>query len=302
MKKYKFSTKGKQLKVLAKKDMVIQIKEYLVLGKYTLLILILLFLANIILLQAIRVYIISQTCMTREQVAASNKCLYILGNKIFEKGTKNNPHKGHPCGIDVTAFIPGFHLADMAQYLDPSYTAEICSANPTPTPLPTLLATPLPTPVPTPNPSPSSNAQPSPNPSPSSNDQQTPNPSPSLYPTSTPASSPPIGGGGIASPNPTPTYIATPLPTNNGVPTPNSSTGGFDAFLPTEPQSQIALAQLPSPAPDASTSDSEPEDEIPFLQKFLTGFTTVLVGAGFLTVVMAVAISIIRRKRTQPKT
>ena len=91
--------------------------------------------------------IAAQTCFTTAQVHSDSRCLYILQNHVFEKGSKSSPHQGYPCGSDVTAYIPSFHFTN--QYilintitLDPKDRGEICS-NPTATPTPT--STPIPT-------------------------------------------------------------------------------------------------------------------------------------------------------------
>lgn len=94
----------------------------------------------------------AQTCFTVSEVQADARCLYILQNHVFEKGTRSNPHKGNACGSDVTAYIPSFHFTNQfininALTLDPKYQGEIC-VNPTATPVPTN--TPVPSNSPTP--------------------------------------------------------------------------------------------------------------------------------------------------------
>ncbi len=95
--------------------------------------------------------IAAQTCFSTTQVQSDSRCLYILQNHVFEKGTRSNPHKGNACGSDVTAYIPSFHFTN--QYikldiltLDPNYRGEICVA-PTNTPTPSPTHTPTPTPT-----------------------------------------------------------------------------------------------------------------------------------------------------------
>lgn len=112
---------------------------------------IVLLVANIVLAYSIHFYLIASSCMTREEVANDQRCLYILQNKVYEKGTKGAPHEGHPCGSDVTSVIPASHLSDPALHLLPNYKADICTAiQNTPTPIP---ATPTPKPA-TPTPVP----------------------------------------------------------------------------------------------------------------------------------------------------
>ncbi len=66
-------------------------------------------------------------CMTTQQINADTRCLYILSGNIYNKGTRNNPHQGHNCGIDVTSFIPSFHFSDVAFYLDRNFVAPVCT-------------------------------------------------------------------------------------------------------------------------------------------------------------------------------
>lgn len=78
--------------------------------------------------------IIAASCMTKTQINADSRCLYIIGNRIYEKGSRNSPHHGHPCGSDVTAVVPGSHQDGR---LLPSYIADLCaSVTDTPTPTP----------------------------------------------------------------------------------------------------------------------------------------------------------------------
>src|SRR2546423_6477225 len=100
-----------------------------------------LFVVNFVVFEAIRYFSNAQnSCMTMQQIQSDNRCLYIYNGKIYEKGTKSDPHQGHPCGSDVTQIIPATHLAGIAQYLDPNYKATVCTANTTsPTTVPTRI-------------------------------------------------------------------------------------------------------------------------------------------------------------------
>lgn len=98
----------------------------------------------------------AQTCFSTQTVASDSRCLYILNGKVYEKGTKNSPHKATPCGTDVSAIIPSFHTDTPATYLDPNYRGDICAVQQpaaTNTPVPAATNTPVPaatnTPVPT---------------------------------------------------------------------------------------------------------------------------------------------------------
>ncbi|KKS46513.1 hypothetical protein A3J20_05130 [Candidatus Gottesmanbacteria bacterium RIFCSPLOWO2_02_FULL_42_29] len=127
--------------------------KHLPVKRYILLVILMMVIANAGVAITVRLLTFSQTCFTKAQVAADSRCLYIWDNKVFEKGTRSSPHKGHPCGMDVSSLIPSFHTADMARYLDPNYKGTICPAAPTATvtPRPTLplSLTPLPPASPT---------------------------------------------------------------------------------------------------------------------------------------------------------
>ncbi len=87
----------------------------------------------------------SQTCMTRQQVSSdTTRCLYIIDSTVYKKGSRSSPHKGHPCGTDVTTIIPSFHAATASKYLTPNLVGTIC-AGPTPTTIPTPTVPKVPT-------------------------------------------------------------------------------------------------------------------------------------------------------------
>lgn len=114
----------------------------------------LLFLMNVAIFYVARFYSMGQTCFTPAQVSSDNRCLYILNGKVYEKGSRNSPHQGHSCGSDVTSVLPPSHMADQATYLLPNYVGDICTAQPTATPVPPTntpipTATPINTPTPT---------------------------------------------------------------------------------------------------------------------------------------------------------
>lgn len=101
------------------------------------------FLANYVVVRQLQLTFFAKSCMSREMVAADNRCLYIYGGEVYEKGTRNKPHKGQKCGTDVTTIIPSFHISNMAKYMDPNLVGTICSGQP---PAPTATNTPKPTP------------------------------------------------------------------------------------------------------------------------------------------------------------
>lgn len=177
--------------------------------------------------------------MTIAQVTSDSRCLYIVANQVYQKGSRDAPHQGHPCGTDVTAILPASHVNDKAGRLLPNYIANVCAAaTPTPTPKPTATPTPKPTAT------------------------MTPTPKPSATPTLTPTHA-----AAIATPTPTKTGLtltATPTvkPTATAVPvqtaTPTPTTAAAATATPTIAQStvtptQIALASTPTPTVLAPT-------------------------------------------------
>lgn len=103
-------------------------------------------LVNVIVFYTSHFMLIASGCMTTQQVAQDSRCLYILSGKIYQQGTKGSPHKGHPCGTDVTSVVPASHLGAITTYLVPNHVADVCAAAqvPTATPLPTIDPAPLP--------------------------------------------------------------------------------------------------------------------------------------------------------------
>ncbi|HSW89160.1 MAG TPA: dockerin type I domain-containing protein [Candidatus Saccharimonadales bacterium] len=137
-------------------------KHFFTFGVY---IFVLLFAGNLVAAYVMHFYVLGSSCMTKAQVASDSRCLYIVSDQVYEKGSRNSPHHGHPCGTDVTSILPSSHINDKAGHLLPNYIANICAAatptlTPTATPKPTATATPTPTPTPTLTPSPSPTATP----------------------------------------------------------------------------------------------------------------------------------------------
>lgn len=166
-----------------------------VLARYSLHVWFILALANLGVYYSMRFYAFAEDCMTREQVAQDNRCLYILDDSVYEKGTQSKPHKGHPCGTEPP--LPSSHISDLAKYLDPGYVTSICSdpaPTPTPTPQPQPTATPMPTATPTPPPP----TQPPPEPT-----QSGASPTSTLTPTPTPTSAATAPSEAVATPTPT---------------------------------------------------------------------------------------------------
>lgn len=229
-----------------------------ILGRFSFHIVFVLLIANIGMVIAIRLYILAQLpCFTSEQVQADTRCLYILNGKVYEKGSRSNPHHGHACGSDVTAAIvtQPFHLADAAKYLDPNLKGQICAANPTPTPTPT------PTPNPTPSPTPLATASPLINPTPSTqiNPTPTPTPTPSSRTNIQPTATPGIGGFVNPSPSPTPSKsVPSASPKSTPHPTPQNLAGA--SAQPIESPVVNTIVQTPIVSPNTTVPSPSPPD------------------------------------------
>lgn len=52
----------------------------------------------------------SSSCMTQAQIDSDSRCLYVYQSWVYEKGTRDKPHKGHQCGMNVDSIIPNLHL------------------------------------------------------------------------------------------------------------------------------------------------------------------------------------------------
>lgn len=137
------------------------------LGKYGLIVAFTLVMANIGIFYSIGLMTKAQTCFTPAQVLSDSRCLYILNNKVYEKGTRSSPHHGHNCGMDVTTILPSFHnTSPYISLVDQAYRGDICALTlPTPTQLPLPTSTVIPTRTPTSTPIPINISTPTSNPS-----------------------------------------------------------------------------------------------------------------------------------------
>ncbi len=215
--------------------------------------------ANIGMVVIIRLFILAQLpCFTIEQLQSDSRCLYILNDKVYEKGTRDAPHYYHPCGSDVTAAIAAvpFHLADAPIYLDSNLRGQICAVNPLPTP------DPIPDPTLSSNPTPNPSASPILYPTltdqsqyvpPVSSPEVIPSPDPGIggpvYPTSSPNSTPKTN----TRPNPTPIpqkLFLTQIPKASTVP--NNFLNPRTPALPVQNTASIS----PSPTPVDLTNDA----------------------------------------------
>jgi len=68
-------------------------------------------------------------CLSIKEVALDSRCLYIYKNNIYEMGSRNSPHKGHPCGQDVTNVMPEGHIINAISYLLPNRVGTLCAAS-----------------------------------------------------------------------------------------------------------------------------------------------------------------------------
>ena len=120
------------------------------------------------------------SCFTVQDVQNDSRCLYILSGKVYEKGTRDAPHKGNPCGTDVTSIILSFHTDNPALYLDPNLKGTVCAAAESPTATPQPTASPTETPTATPTTAIQSTATPSPT-STAGSSSATTTPTPTVY-------------------------------------------------------------------------------------------------------------------------
>lgn len=185
----------------------------------------------------IRSKLLAQSCMTVSQVSSDQRCLYIYKERVYEKGTRSEPHEGNPCGTDISSVIPATHLAEVTFYLDPNLIGPVCLAPPpTPTPPP---ATPTPPPASTPTPPPT--AQPSKQPS------QAPTPQPSVPATSKPPSAKPKASTTPPVITPSAAPVVTPTP-----PPPQSKLGGITRLGIGELPPVPVVTPTPTPTPKPS--------------------------------------------------
>lgn len=93
----------------------------------------------------------AQSCMTQGQIDSDARCLYVYQGHVYEKGTRENPHKGQPCGINVDAIIPNLHfVGNILTQFNSARVAPFCVTIPTASPtqapvVPTVAPTQMPT-------------------------------------------------------------------------------------------------------------------------------------------------------------
>lgn len=120
--------------------------------KYLVPLIILFFIANTSIALLIFSKASSNDCMTQAEIDADNRCLYVYQNNVYEKGSRNHPHKGHDCGINVDEIMPNLHfVGNVLTKFDNSKVAPFCTSV-APTQTPTQAPTSTPTVTPTANP------------------------------------------------------------------------------------------------------------------------------------------------------
>lgn len=209
------------------------------------LVIVIFIITNVGIVVAIRFFLKAQSaCLTKDEIINScqsaGKCYYIYDNKYYGKGKCDEPHQGHPCGMDITSIIPTTHKSFIDIYLTPNYKGEVCSGTPVPTPY----ATPYETPYIYPTPG-NAYATPYANPTPTYS-----------YPTPAQAT-PPTGGANIKlkpTPNPAlavPTLPITASPTilNNPTSRPISDTGFGGMIADNQPIPEYSNQRSPNNRP-----------------------------------------------------
>lgn len=182
---------------------------------------------------AVRLYTRGQTCYSPSQVQQDSRCLYIYKDMVFEKGTKDAPHQGIPCGTDVTSQIPDSHILDKVGHLDPNYQGAVCANQPaaTATPQPSPTSAPTNTPIPA-----ATNTPFPPTPTTGSTGASNPTATPTTASSTTTVPSPTtraIGGSNVAASTATPTVTTTLA--SNFTPTPTTfDETATDSASPTE--------------------------------------------------------------------
>lgn len=115
------------------------------LKKHIVIIILVLFLANSSVAYMIYSNAQSMSCMNQQQIDADPRCLYVYHNNVYKMGTRQDPHKGNPCGINVDSIIQNFHFAgDIFVKFSNAKVAPFCTAQ-DPTTAPTQQPTAQPT-------------------------------------------------------------------------------------------------------------------------------------------------------------
>lgn len=121
--------------------------------KYLIHLIIIFFIANTSIALLIFSKAASEPCMNQAQIDADNRCLYVYQNYVYEKGSRNNPHKNHKCGMNVDSIMPNLHfVGSVLTKFNNDKVAPFCTAvdpTSTPTQAPTQQPTQAPTQAPT---------------------------------------------------------------------------------------------------------------------------------------------------------
>lgn len=272
------------------------------------------FLANFVIGRSLQLTFYAQSCLTREMVAADSRCLYIYGQQVYEKGSRRSPHKGNPCGTDVTSKIPSSHSRAAAKYLDPNLAGNVCTGTPNPTatprPAPTNTPVPLPTATraPTQTPAlPTATQRPNPTATPMPGQPQAtattrPNPTHTRIPqaTATPVRSLPTPTRStqtipsIKPPTPTKTGISYLQPTANHQPA-DYSDSGFGRLLAGKTSDPLQTDTPPAILPDPSLPTSGNEPKTTDYLRLLVFISEVGAAASFALLVVTIILSALRK-------
>ncbi len=90
----------------------------------------LIFAANYAVTRSTQLHLYAQSCLTKSQIQTDSRCLYIYGTDVYEIGSKTNPHRSHPCGMDVTSIMPNTHFTKVSKYLTPQLAGSLCPDSP----------------------------------------------------------------------------------------------------------------------------------------------------------------------------
>ncbi len=106
------------------------------LKKYLIHLIILFFIANTSIALLIFTKAADEPCMNQSQIDADPRCLYVYQNDVYEMGTRNRPHRGHDCGMNVDSIIPNLHfVGSVLSKFNNTKVAPFCtSVAPTQTP------------------------------------------------------------------------------------------------------------------------------------------------------------------------
>lgn len=71
-------------------------------------------------------YVSQAVCMTKPEVATDKRCLYIIGQQVYQKNVLSSDLQKQTCGADITDVIPVRYLNNPNAYLLPYFVTNIC--------------------------------------------------------------------------------------------------------------------------------------------------------------------------------